>query len=189
MYCYSHFDGIKSILAFFTILLLKGCTVTCLQNAIIDGTIRKEYPEATFYNKFPGISSYNFENTVKHSGAYGSIVFFGATWCKHSRVFNSTYKLLHDIVKAGEFGSYPNFYYYDVPDPKVDILHKTLRVRGFPTVIYFKDDAYWTFSGDRDLPKLQIWLRDVISGDGKEGTPYPKDSKEPTTRADPFHSR
>ena len=108
----------------------------------------------------------------------GSLVFFGAPWCRHSRLFNATYQSLARKSFAGMLEASPLFWYYEVKEPKQDVLHRHFRVKGFPTVVYVSKGRYWSFDGERNLQDIENWLGDIWGGRWREGEPYPQN--EPT---------
>lgn len=121
-------------------------------------------------------------STAKGNTANGSLVFFGAPWCKHSRMFNSTYQSLAQKSYLGLLPASPSFWYYEVQDPAKDLHHRYFRVKGFPTVLYVWKNQYWSFDGQRNLHDLENWLGDIWGGVWREGEPYPNGA--PTLRDD-----
>lgn len=152
-------------------LLLSPLTI---QSEIDESNMNnnKEYPRI-FYQTIYALNSTNFDEKMKSQGVNGALVFFGASWCGHSRQFNATFKQLGEQVLSGSFERSPAMTYYNIKNPKDDELHKRFRVTGFPTLIYVSQDKYWTFLGERKLELMVDWFQSILEGNGREGTPYP----------------
>lgn len=118
------------------------------------------------------IQPYN-EHTLYTALSYSSplLVFYGARWCRHSRSFNSTYQRVYDYTLGRE--NMPSYGYYDITDPRVEEGHKKIGIRGFPSLVYFKDNLYWVFEGERKEETVLKWIDDIRKGDWKRGKKLP----------------
>ena len=138
-----------------------------------DLTGKTDFPRF-LYKSFPVLTNETFDETIKAAGLNGQLVFFGAKWCGHSRQFNRTFKELGEVVMRGDLGRSPKLSYYLIQNPKDDFLHRKFRVNGFPTLVFMSYPQYWTYNGERELPRILDWLEEIFASEGKEGTPYPE---------------
>jgi thiol-disulfide isomerase/thioredoxin len=111
--------------------------------------------------------------TAKGHTLNGSLVYFGAPWCRHSRQFNTTYQSLAKKSFAGLLPASPLFWYYEVKDPKKDQHHSYFRIKGFPTIIYIWKGMYWSFDGERNLHDIENWLEGIWTSNWRDGEPFP----------------
>lgn len=166
---------------FLNLLLFEHLILFCQTRGSIELPHSAPSPNPTdfnqvIYKKFTFLTEENFEENTNNSGFNGHLVFFGARWCGHSRQFNSTFKQLADVVMRGDLDRTPKMSFYLIQNPKDDKLHSKFRVTGFPTLIYLSNRKYWTFQGDRKLEAIIVWLEEIFSDQGKEGTPYPTEN-------------
>lgn len=111
--------------------------------------------------------------TQNNTSKDGFFLFFGADWCGHCRKFKPTFvQMSEEASKRSEGSLRPGFIFHPVEKGK-DHVAKLFRVKGYPTLIYLRQNRWWEYKGERNDTKIFEWI-DKLSTEGDEGKPYPE---------------
>lgn len=111
--------------------------------------------------------------TQNNTSNGGFFVFFGANWCGHCRKFKPVFAELSESgSKRNETALKPAFIFHPV-EKRNSHVPKLFRVKGYPTLIYLRQNSWWEYNGDRNATRILEWLDQLIAN-GTTGKPYPE---------------
>lgn len=117
-----------------------------------------------------GDSFINF--TKGKNKSEGFLVYFGAPWCKHCKIFKPVFYDLAKKAEAAQIPIWPTFIQYEVEN--LDEVGKLFRVTAYPSLYYIKDDKVWKFEGRRVEEEIINWIQRISFGEEEETErPYP----------------
>lgn len=98
----------------------------------------------------------------EHSDGY--LVFFGASWCGHCKVFKPTFGQLAEKSASGKLSTIrPKFIMYPVEDN--DELSAVFAISSFPTILYIKDNRWCKLTKQRSEENIKSLIESPMTTD------------------------
>jgi len=109
-----------------------------------------------------------FDEEVKDTKDTVSVVFFGADWCHHCKVFKPKYQKISEAHFGTTLDSGATLKFYLHFGEGNSDATKKFKIRGYPTIVAIESGRYWVYKGRREEESILEWVKSRKEEDAKE---------------------